>query len=372
MTKQSLMTLKQYIPIVFLSIAAIALVVLGTLSAAHAQARPSAVLQHELIIENGVEVNKGQKRFHPIPLRPHNTPHNDALRTTKIGRAGVLPQRPVFKKKEPTTPPNWKEMTSLSDHKKRAGLNGSGFNRSKGNRLGPDLSAARKRGDLRRLKTLPPAPHPDFATLALNNKSIRTAEVKIRLKGLKDQKIKEADLTWRLNPLEHPIFIEKIAALEEPLSGFVNGPPSGSAYAFSEVYLIGEDGTTYAPVRIYQNRVRLPGKQIPLEDSHTNLQDWLFGTAKTYGQKEQLASLIKIQSYNQCKALGHTLVDATPRQCLLPDGTTFIKTQAKYAQANHTIIDFDTCLKAGNPIVNTFPRKCVGPGGKLYIEPPRL
>lgn len=359
--------IKQYIPLAVLTILAAMVIFLGVVSAANAQNFNQSNVGGEVIA--GPDAGKQAPPSEIFqPLMPHKqtersgrfTPRDDT-RPTRIGRAGRLPEDTVRAPQQPQPTPNMDDMPSLSD----------GAENDRGTRLGPtNMDRARRAGDLRRMAQQQPSPVPDFEELALNNTHIRTAQVQVVLeKGHKDQ---EKLLNWRMNPVEYPVFIKKMNALQEPMSGSVSVEGSDSAYDGVKVSIIDNKGTTYAPVKIYQNRVTLPDRSVPLKDSNRDLETWTLGTAKRHDQREIIAGLIHVMSYKQCKALGHTIVDALPRQCILPDGTTFIEINEKITQKDRKITNFEKCLKASHPIVDTFPRKCVAPGGRVYVEPPQL
>ena len=363
--------IKQYIPLAILSILAAMVVFLGVVSAANAQSNYSPYSgknQGGEVIAGPDAGAKAPSSEIFQPLMPHKetqrsgrfTPRDDT-RPTRIGRAGRLPEDPVRAPRQPQSTPRLDDMPSLSDNAEKG----------RGSRLGPNnMDAARRVGDVRRMKREEPAPAPDFEDLALNNTHIRTAEVQVVLK--QDKKEEEKLLNWRMNPVEYPVFIKKVNALQEAMSGSVSVEESDTAYDGVKVRLIDNEGTRYAPVTIYHNRVTLPDHSAPFQDSNRDLETWALGTAKRHDQREMIADLIDVMSYKQCKALGHTLVDAVPRQCILPDGTTFIEIDEKITSEDRKITDFEKCLKASHPIVDTFPRKCVAPGGRIYVEPPQL
>lgn len=358
--------IKQYIPLALLTILAAMVVFLGVVSAANAQNFSGFLNQEGGQVIAGPDAGETEESdiFQPLmPHRNHRMTVQDDRRPTRIGRAGRLPEDTVRAPQQPQPYVNLDEMPSLSDNAETTS--------DRGDRLGPtNMSMARRAGDIRRMEHQGPAPIPDFEELILNNQHIRTAEVQVHLKEGQDDQ--ENLLSWRMNPVEYPVFIEKVEALDPTMTGTVPTEETNTAYDHTTVRLVDNEGRTYAPVKIYHNRVNLPGRQVPYQDSHRDLETWTLGTAKRHDQREIIASLINVMSYEQCKALGHTLVDAVPRQCILPDGTTFIEIDEKLTPKDREITSFEKCLKASHPIVDTFPRKCVAPGGRIYVEPPQL
>ena len=340
--------IREKLPVILIAFLAIFGVVMGVVSAATAQN-----LNHDPVLApwQGIGNQPATAPWDPM-TSTHSTP--SGMRQTLIGRAGVIPEAPA-----PMYPPQKAErvpnLPSLADSK---------------NDYRANMNAATRATTLRERRVEGPGPVPDFEDLQLNNGELRSAEVKIILTGQNEDKEKE--LTWRLNPVELPVFIDKVRKLELALGGNVSTQPYGTIYDHIEVSLLGKAGQVYQPVKIFQNKVDLPSDSRPFEDSDKDIELWLLGTAKTFGQKDAIANLIKIWSYEDCKALNHTLVDSVPRQCVLPDGTTFLEIDQKITEKDKSIDNFEKCLKAGHPLIVSFPRKCVAPGGRVYIEPPRL
>lgn len=341
--------IREKLPVILIALLAVAGILLGVVSAATAQN-----LNHDPRLQpwQGQNANPiPNPNFAPWePLtETHQSP--TGMRPTMIGRAGVIPEKPA-----PLFPPErlepLPEVPSLADSK-RAGT-----------------SAAVRAKTLAQRRVKLPDAVPNFDDLQLNNGEIRSAEVKVLLKGKNTDKEKE--LTWQFNPVELPIFIDKVHKLDIALGGSVAVTPSGTDYNRLQVRLIGNDGNFYQPVNIYQNRVWIPSINQPHEDQNRDLELWTLGTSKTFAQKDKITSLIKIWSFEDCKALNHTLVDSVPRQCILPDGTTYLEIDQKLSEKDKAIDNFDKCLRAGHPLIVNFPRKCVAPGGRIYIEPPRL
>ena len=340
--------IREKFPVILVVLLAAVGILLGAVSAATAQN-----LNHDpsLAPWEGLNGEPAIKHWNPM-TSTHMGP--SGMRRTLIGRAGESPEQPA-----PMFPPERLEpmpdLPSLADQK---------------NNYRADPNIAQRANSLRQRRVEAPKPVPDFESLHLNNGDLRSAQVQIRLSG--NNADKETFLMWRLNPVELPIFIDKVRKLQVSVSGIVPTEKSNTIYDHIEVSLLGNAGQVYEPVKIYQNKVDLPADTLPYEDSNRDLELWLLGTAKTFGQKDQIANLITIWSYEDCKALNHTLVDSVPRQCVLPDGTTYLEIDKKLSQKDKAINNFDKCLKAGHPLIVTFPRKCVAPGGRVYIEPPRL
>lgn len=340
--------IREKLPVILIIILAVAGVVMGVVSAATAQN-----LNHDPKLAPWEGVTNSNTNPVLAPWMPEDYTHTDpsGMRPTIIGRAGVIPEKPA----------NFWPPAPVAENLPLNSLADSAH--------GPDMGKAMRATSLKERRVKTPNPLPDFAQLQLTNGELRAAEVKVVLKKGKEAAV---DLTWRLNPVEFPIFIDKMVKLKPALSGSVNVTPSETDYDHVEVRMLGNNGQTYQPVSIYQNRVYDPSKQTPLEDTNRDLELWTLGTAKSFAQKDLITNLIKIWSFEDCKALNHTLIDAVPRQCVLPDGTTYLEIDEKLSEADKKIINFDTCLKAGKPLIMSFPRKCVAPGGRVYIEPPRL
>ena len=442
MTKKEM--IKQYVPLLLLSLLAGLIVFLGTASVVYGQNFSGQNQGGEVIAGPGAttgfndrKTQRQRQRQAPRrqaakrqkwqgqpakenelgknnsslfkPLAPHqenrspsqknaqrSTQTRKSERATFIGQAGRLP---TYSKPTPAPAPKEKapekkelsaeeieKIGSLADASQQQDDTDGDQPNSKNmgaKNMGPKnispeaLERARRTGDIERMATEETA-IPDFDDLHLNNKKIRTAKVQVHLKEGQDDK--QTLLSWRMNPLEYPVFINKVQALAPAMSGSVpikssgqsSGNPSGTAYERTTVELVSKDGTTYAPVSIKHNRVSVPGKDIPRQDSGRELETWVFGTAKRRDQREIISNLIHVMSYEQCKMLGHSLVDGAPRQCILPDGTTYIEIDEKLTPKAREITNFEKCLKRGHPIVDTFPRQCVAPGGRIYVEPPQL
>lgn len=341
--------IREKLPVILIAFLAVVGILLGAVSAATAQN-----LNHDpsLAPWEGLNGEPALKHWNPM-TSTHQGP--SGMRRTLIGRAGTTPEQPV-----PSFPPEKLEpvpdLPSLAD--------------GKNNNYRADPNVAQRANSLRQRRVEAPKPVPDFESLHLNNGELRSAQVQIKLSG--NNADKESGLSWRLNPVELPIFIDKVRKLQPAISGNVMTDKSNTIYDHIEVNLLGNKGQVYEAVKIYQNKVDLPSDPRPHEDQNRDLELWLLGTAKTFGQKDQIANLINIWSYEDCKALNHTLVDSVPRQCVLPDGTTYLEIDKKVSQKDKAINTFDKCLKAGHPLIVSFPRKCVAPGGRVYIEPPRL
>ena len=341
--------IKEKFPVILVAFLAFCGIILGAISAATAQN-----LNHDpsLAPWEGMNGEPALQQWNPM-TSTHGAP--SGMRRTLIGRAGVIPEKPV-----PTYPPEHyqpvPDLPSLADGKTQD--------------YRADMDKAARASTLMQRRKEAPRPVPDFEALHLNNGELRAAEVQIKLKG--NNADMEKDLSWRLNPVELPIFLDKVRKLEPALSGNVTTEDSKTNYDHIEVTLLGKAGQRYQPVKIFQNKVNLPAESRPHEDMDKDLELWLMGTTKTFGQKEAVSNLIKVWSYEDCKALNFTLVDSVPRQCVLPDGTTFLEIDQKLTEEDKKINNFETCLKASHPIIVSFPRKCVAPGGRVYIEPPRL
>ncbi len=325
--------IREKLPVILVFIIAACLVILGLISAAVAQPILKPWTPHE-----------------------HSGEYVTKMRPTLIGRAGVIPEAP---------PPPQSDIVSVEELPKLPSL----ADKHKEKEMRPDMSKVSSAKGLKKRRGTIENPIPNLKELALNNGELRTAEVQILLKEDKEAQQK---LRWHLNPVELPVFLERINKIEPALSGQVTGTPSGTEYRFLQVRLIAKNGVVYQPINIYQNRIRVPGINIPLEDENRELEMWTMGTAKTFAQRSAITKLLKIMSFDECKALNHTLMDTMPRQCILPDGTTFLDIDKKLSDKYRDITNFDKCLHGGHPLIVDFPRKCVAPGGQVHIEPPRL
>ena len=220
-----------------------------------------------------------------------------------------------------------------------------------------------------------PAPKLDIKALAEDNSHVRDITLQVHVSGHdKAAKADEKLMHWALSSVDRPIFIQKVADLEPALAGTVSVPKSRTSYQNISVTITLDDGSVLPPIKIYANRVELPGKSVPLEDTKRDTEFWLFGTADTYKQRLRATELLDIMTFRECMLLGHTIVETDPRQCVLPNGTTFLEVELSkpLTEKEIAIRDFEACLKGGYPLILTFPRKCVAPGGRVYVEPPRL
>ncbi|MBI1363835.1 MAG: hypothetical protein GC134_07595 [Proteobacteria bacterium] len=178
-------------------------------------------------------------------------------------------------------------------------------------------------------------------------------------------------MSWTLSPLDIPVLLRKLAEKKE-VYGKVSTVPSESGYAGVTLHMLSPKGRSYGPIHIYQNAVEIDGKPRFLQDHDRDLEFWIFGTARNYDARVRTINLLEIYTFGDCLKLGNTLVETAPRQCIIPDGTTFLESNEILTEKDKKINTFDRCLEAGNPLINSFPRKCIAPGGRLYVEPPRL
>ncbi len=178
-------------------------------------------------------------------------------------------------------------------------------------------------------------------------------------------------MSWVLTPLDVPVLISKLDEKKE-VFGKVSTVPSESGYKGVTLKMLSPTGRSYGPVTVYQNAITLDGKPRFLQDRDRDLEFWLFGTARSFADRVRAIELLEVYTFADCLKLGHTLVETSPRQCIIPDGTTFLETNEALTEKDKKIDTFDKCLEADNPLINTFPRKCIAPGGRVYVEPPRL
>jgi hypothetical protein len=202
--------------------------------------------------------------------------------------------------------------------------------------------------------------------LVADNSQVAQVTVNIRIDDPNQQ-----PMSWVLSPLDIPVLIRKLAEKKE-VFGKVSTVPSESGYAGITLNMLSPKGRSYGPVTIYQNAIEIDGRPRFLQDSNRDLEFWVFGTARSFDIRVRTIDLLEVYTFGECLTLGHTLVETQPRQCIIPDGTTFLETNVALTERDKKINSFDKCLEADQPIIETFPRKCVAPGGRVFVEPPRL
>lgn len=222
-------------------------------------------------------------------------------------------------------------------------------------------------GDLRAPKKKTPQTLPVKPALwAEDNSMVASARVVVSTTVAPDK------MRWDLSPLDVPVLTAKLAALNPDSCGKPAAPAKGTNYSGLTIHITSTKDEPYQPIRVYGNSVTLNNATCALQDTDRNFEYWVFSTARTFDQRVKATEVLNIFSFGECLRLGHVIVETTPRQCVLPDGTTFVEDTEKLTAADRKITDFDKCFAAGRPIIETFPRKCMAPGGRLYLEPPRV
>jgi hypothetical protein len=211
-------------------------------------------------------------------------------------------------------------------------------------------------------KTLPVTP----ALWAEDNSMVASARVVVSTTVAPDK------MRWDLSPLDVPVLTAKLAALNPDTCAKPAAPSKGAKYSGLTLHITSTKNEPYQPIRVYGNSVTLNNATCALQDTDRNFEYWVFSTARTFDQRVKATDVLNIFTFGECLRLGHVIVETTPRQCVLPDGTTFVEDTEKLTAADRKITDFDKCFAAGRPIIETFPRKCMAPGGRLYLEPPRV
>ncbi len=123
------------------------------------------------------------------------------------------------------------------------------------------------------------------------------------------------------------------------------------------------------PLRIINKQVTAPAGMVAVDPGRLT-EYWLFGTAPKPEIKTALVEALPVATFEQCQIMGNTIVNTTPRQCVLPDKSLVLETFDVPNEDSLTVIYFHDCLKYGRALINTFPRRCLLPGGRVIAEPP--
>lgn len=205
----------------------------------------------------------------------------------------------------------------------------------------------------------------NFASLA--KIADHTLNIEVRTAGL------EENVEWVISPSDTAIFYAKLRSLKNAKVAYsplnIEDPENG--YSGLYITITDSNGRKLIPIHVYKERVSDERLNLITLDPLRDLEYWLWST----GAPENLTSVQKalpIIDFKQCAALGHRIVETTPRQCLLANGNIFLDVMERPTQESLKIKTFDDCLVDGQALINTFPRRCIAAGGHVFAEPPRL
>lgn len=179
--------------------------------------------------------------------------------------------------------------------------------------------------------------------------------------------------TWEFGPREQVVLFERLALLEEPNVVIPDTYTAPRKYTSIELTFTRKDGRKMSRLAVFKNTAVVEGKNEMWIDPDSRLEKWLFSTAKKFEDRVFANTALNVQTFRDCEWAGNLIVDTSnPNQCILPDGTLFLKIDPADMQADPKQTTYDACYKAKRPILDEFPRKCVVPGGRVLVEPARL
>jgi len=179
--------------------------------------------------------------------------------------------------------------------------------------------------------------------------------------------------SWDFGPRDQVVLFERLALLEQPTVATTDTYTSPRKYTSLELTFTRRDGRKMPRLAVFKNTAVIEGEQQVWIDPESRLEKWLFSTARTFEDRVFANTALNVQTFRDCEWVGNLVVDTVnPNQCILPDGTLFLKIDPDDIQADPKQTTYDACYKAKRPILDEFPRKCVVPGGRVLVEPARL
>lgn len=179
--------------------------------------------------------------------------------------------------------------------------------------------------------------------------------------------------SWEFGPREQIILLERLALLEEPNVTVPDTYTAPRKYTSIELTFNRKDGRKMSRLAVFKNTAVIEGERNMWVDPDGRLEKWLFSTAKKFEDRVFANTALNVQTFRDCEWAGNLVVDTSnPNQCILPDGTLFLKIDPDDMPADPKQTTYDACYKAKRPVLDEFPRKCVVPGGRVLVEPARL
>lgn len=179
--------------------------------------------------------------------------------------------------------------------------------------------------------------------------------------------------SWDFGPRDQVVLFERLALLEPPTVATPDSYTTPRKYTSIELTFTRRDGRKIPRLAIFKNTAVIEGERQVWVDPENRLEKWLFSTAHSFEDRVFANMALNVQTFRDCAWAGNLVVDTTnPNQCILPDGTLFLKIDTEDTQADPKLTHYDACYKAKRPVLDEFPRKCVLPGGRVVVEPARL
>ncbi len=197
---------------------------------------------------------------------------------------------------------------------------------------------------------------------------------KVTMSVYTDQNGGAPGASWQFGPRDQVVLLERLALLEQPTVPVPDEYTAPRKYTSIELTFERRDGRKMPRLAVFKNSAVIEGDRSIWVDPENRLEKWLFSSARTFEDRVFANTALNVQTFRDCQWAGNLVVDTTnPNQCIMPDGTLFLK----LAEDDNVAFDpnmttYDACYKAKRPVLDEFPRKCVLPGGRVLVEPARL
>ncbi|MCP4356199.1 MAG: hypothetical protein GY793_11360 [Proteobacteria bacterium] len=209
---------------------------------------------------------------------------------------------------------------------------------------------------------------PDFKPENLLLDHNKISKLHLRLITKEDPEGKR--LQWNMSlPLRH-VFLSRFASMEKLGANVKDEDVWGRGYDHLEITFERTDGSVLPPYRLFRNTITV--NNVDFYDTSKGIETWVFSTVNNYKQLLIVDKALNVDDFKRCKALGNLSHETDPRQCILPDGTTFLEVNTEMKPDTIRTFNFDDCFANKNPLIAGFPRRCIAPGGRIYTETPRV
>jgi hypothetical protein len=184
-------------------------------------------------------------------------------------------------------------------------------------------------------------------------------------------------ISWPLDKVSLQVLLGKLQQLEateHPYDAvFAEAPEMDPAYDGIKITftMLPEAEQSVPNLWFHKGAIKTPDGLELYHDPGRVLEYWIFGSSDNRAAMLVSLKSLPVFTFEQCLALGHSIVETDPRQCVMPNEIVMLDLGLAPTVDPLTVNSFDDCLDTGLAIMNTFPRRCLTKGGKLVAEPPR-
>jgi len=209
---------------------------------------------------------------------------------------------------------------------------------------------------------------PDFKPENLLQDQNKISKIHLKLITREDPEGK--NLQWDMALPSRHIFLSRFASMGKLDTNIKDDDIWGRSYDYLEITLKRTDGLTLPPYKLFKNTITV--NDVKFYDTAKDIETWVFSTVTNYKQLLIVSKALNVDNFKRCKALGNLTHDTDPRQCILPDNTTFLEVNTEIKPDTIRTFNFDDCFANKNPLIAGFPRRCIAPGGRIYTESPKV